>query len=462
MKAWEEFLALQEQELGAEAVDKWLKPLTVLRFDAGNLYLEAKDSFQAIWFEEHVRPKITASFVNQNRRKIKVHLSIAALPIKPKGRSVREKAPPPRQAPLQKQFKLNFDTLDPLLTFDHFVPNESAGIILKVLQEAILTKEPVYNPIFIYGNPGSGKTHMLMAMTHALCEKGDKALYLRAETFTENLIGAIRVGEMNAFREAYRKIDALLIDDVHVFSKKGATQEELFHTFNALHLAGKQIILSANCHPRELQGIEPRLISRFEWGLVLSVDVLEENQRKELLEKKAKAMNFPLHPKVLQFLLETFTRGPSALMRALEALILRSHLHSDRGNISFVSLTVPLAKHYLADIIAEEEHFAITPQKVIQALAEYYGMRIEDIMGKAQSRDCSLSRQIAMWICRSTLKMPFTKIGELFDRDHSTVITSVKAIQKEMDKTGSEVANSVGKILKKLQRTPVIESEHGT
>jgi len=451
MKAWEEFLAYQEEELGTETVTKWLRPLKVIRFDAGNLYLEAKDSFQAMWFDEHIRPKVVEQLVNNNGRKIKVHLSIGSKGFKPPARTPKGKSTP-QASSTARTYKLHIDAQDPLCTFANFVIQKPVEVPVQILIDATESSSPAYNPLYLYGPPGCGKSHLLMAATHALCEKGLKALYVRAETFTENLIGAIRSGEMNHFREAYRLIDCLLIDDVHIFSRKGATQEELFHTFNTLHLAGKQLVLSANCHPQELLHVEPRLVSRFEWGIVLPLETIAMEARGPLLVKKAAAMNYPLHTKVQQFLVETFTSSPKSLMKALEALILRSHLNQDNGRLGYIPMTVPLAKHYLADLIGEEEQAAITPQKVVQAMAEHYGIPIEDIMGKAQTRDCAVPRQIAMWICRNSLKMPFTKIGQLFERDHSTVMTSVKNVQKEMDKADSEIGVSVGKILKKLQR----------
>ncbi len=460
MKAWEEFLAKQEAELGKETIVKWLRPLKVVRYDAGNLYLEAKDSFQAMWFEEHVRPKLAAGFLNNNGRKIKIHLEIGARNFTPATRfkGKQETSNKVVAEKLQK-FRLQFDTLDPLATFENYLSHEALEVSYRLLKEAAESVVPAFNPIYIYGGPGCGKTHLLMAFTQAARDRGIRAVYVRAETFTANLIGAIRIGEMKAFREAYRAIDCLLIDDAHIFSKKGATQEELFHTFNTLHLSSKPIIISANCHPQELQAIEPRLVSRFEWGIVLPLEMIPKEDRGKLLSKKAECLNYPLHPKILQFLLETFTSSPKALLRGLEALILRSHLNQGTGKLSFIPMTVPLAKHYLADIIGEEEQAAITPQKVVQAMAEQYGIPIEDIMGKAQSRDCALPRQIAMWICRNSLKMPFTKIGDLFERDHSTVMTSVKGIQKEVEKADSEVAITVGRILKKLQRSEITINE---
>jgi chromosomal replication initiator protein len=443
MQAWEHFLALQEAELGKDTVLKWLRPLKILRFDACNLYLEAKDSFQALWFEEHIRKKILQKFVNNNNKKIRVHLAIANAPQKPK---VKTKTVAQTQAAPAK-FQLTFDELDPNCTFEQFVQTEPNQLPYRLLSEIELG---VFNPIYIHGRGGSGKTHLLMATVHALRQKGLNVIYCRAETFTEHVVTAIRAGEMNVFREAYRKIDVLCIDDVQVFSRKGATQEELFHTFNTLHLAGKQIILSANCAPGELQYIEPRLISRFEWGIVLPVEVVDQENIATILQKKAEAFRFPLHPKVANFLLETFTSSTKSLMRALEALILRTHLQ-ESSTRSIVGVTVQSARHQLEDLIHEEERTALTPSKVVKAVAEQFGIKPEDILSKAQSRDCVVPRQVAMYLMRMELKLPYMRIGEIFGKDHSTVMSSVRVIQKGMDAEDREIADAVHAIIKNLK-----------
>lgn len=290
-----------------------------------------------------------------------------------------------------------------------------------------------------------------MAAAHALTARGLKVIYARAETFTEHVVSAIRAGEMNIFRQSYRNSDVLILDDVQVFSRKGATQEELFHTFNTLHLGGKQIILSSNCAPGELQMIEPRLISRFEWGIVLPLENLTKESIAQILTKKAQALNFPLHPKVADFLLETFARGTKVVSHALQALILRCHLNEADQGISSKHLTVGQARQLIQDLILEEEQSALTPSKIIQSIAEYFGIKAEDILGKAQTRETVLPRQFAMFFCRVRLKEPFMKIGGLFSRDHSTVMSSVKVIQKGIDHHDQDILEHYNSILKKLQ-----------
>lgn len=450
MQAWDEFLVLQEAELGIETVHKWLKSLKILRFDACNLHLEAKDSFQAMWFEEHIRQKIQTQFVNNNSKKIKVHLTVAnAAP-----RKAKDTKRGNQKTPSTPQFTLSFDDLDPFCTFENYTASEKNVLAEKLLRSLSDSSDSssqlgTFNPIYIHGSPGTGKTHLLMSTAHALQQKGLRVLYARAETFTEHVVSAIRLGEMSTFRQAYRNKDVLIIDGVQVFSKKGATQEELFHTFNTLHLENKQILLSANCAPAELQHIEPRLVSRFEWGVVLNLFPLDREDLAKVLHQKANFMKFPVHAKVIDFLLDHFTSGCKSLIKALEALTLRAHMGGQAARHTG-TITVAMAKQILQDLLAEEQQRVLTAEKAIQLIAEVFGIKADDIMGKAQTRDCVFPRQLAMHVCRHKLKMPFTKIGELFSKDHSTVMTSVKLIHQGLEANDKEIFGAYQSIQKKF------------
>jgi chromosomal replication initiator protein len=458
MQAWENFLTALESDLGAEVVTRWLKPLRIVRFDAGNLYLEAQDQFQALWFEEHVRRRATKEFVNNNQRRIKIHLTIADANNKTNVARSKTRKPIQNEKSFGSHaFTIQFDQLDPNSTFLNFVPSESNEVAYKLLLETCGIEpqqdrptNALFNPIYLYGGKGTGKTHLLMSAADVLRKKGLNVIYSRAETFTEHVVNAIRAGEMSAFRQSYRNIDVLIIDDVHLFSRKGATQEELFHTFNTLHIAGKQIILSASCSPQELQLIEPRLVSRFEWGIVLMLEQLSKEHLEKMIHKKSESMRFPLNHKVVTFLTESF-KSPKSLTRALEALVLRSHMNNPAQTFSSTSLTVAIAKHYLTDLLIEEEKQAITPQRIIQAVSESFGIRTDDFLGKSQNRESVLPRQLAMYLCRNNLKLPYMKIGDLFQRDHSTVMSSVKQIEKSVESGDQDILGYVSSISRKLQ-----------
>lgn len=461
MKAWDNFLKEIERELGVDTVNKWLRTLHVVRYDARNLYLEAKDAFQALWFDEHIRKKTEVLLLNNNRKQIRVHLKIASNSPKQKMVNRKKEGKHDSEPPLPK-FTPIFDEPNQLYTFGNFVDSESNVLAYKLLCK-ITNYDPVsgkiipsnselsaFNPLYLHGSEGTGKTHLLMATACALKERGLTVLYARAETFTEHVIKAMRGGEMSLFRHAYRNIDVLLIDDVHVFSRKVATQEEFFHTFNTLHLAGKQIILSANCSPAELQHIEPRLISRFEWGIVLPLETLQPNEVTRVLERKAKSLQVPLSPKVQDYLVSTFTSSMKSLTKALEALLLRHHLQRQNEKHSFSSITVKSAQHLLADLIHEEKKCILTAEKIVEKVANQFGIKPKDILSKAQSRDCVLPRHIAMHLCRHRLRIPYTKIGEIFSRDHSTVMSSVKLIQKGVDSVNQQITAPYNSIVKQL------------
>lgn len=451
MEAWENFLKLQEADLGSATVLKWLHPLKIIRFDACNLYLEATDSFQISWFEEHIRPRILSSLYNNNKKKIRVHLSLARKDPSNKSSEV-EVSRNKNAAHLQKN-ELIFDTIDPSFSFEQFIDPAETPLPFKLLSTIEGKESPPFNPIYLYGESGRGKTHLLMALTQRLRKQGLKVVYARADTFTEHVVAAIRAGEMRAFRHAYRNVDALIIDDVQVFARKAATQEEFFHTFNTLHLEGKLIVLAADCAPQALANIEPRLISRFEWGIALPLGALSHDELLRMLEKKAKAMNCPLSPQLLTFLLETFPSGTKSLTRALQALILRTHLDENDHHLPTLTISIYQAKVLLNDLIVEEQKYKLTPPKILQHVCDYFGLLPDDLLGKAQSRDRVLPRQIAMYLCRRELKLSFIKIGEFFSKDHSTVMSSVKLIQSGIESGNHDIIDPIEGIRKRFRST---------
>lgn len=450
MQAWENFLVLQERELGKATVDKWLRSFKVARFDACNLYLEPKDSFHALWFEEHMRQSVETNLVGTHQKPIQVHL------LSPKKEhSAPKSAPRPLARPIGLPTPA-FDTLDSDATLDHFVPSHENRLILKVIHETLValhTAEslPLFNPLFICGKSGAGKSHLLMAIASALKVYGKNVLYTRAETFTEHVVHAIRSGEMQSFRKTYRLVDALLVDDVDVFGRKAATQEEFFHTFNALQLENKQIILSSRCLPQELTHIEPRLISRFEWGIVLPLAPLSEEEVVVALRARMARAHLPLEEEVYPFLLETFSTQMKVLNRALETLLARTQLNRNLGRPPPLPLSLRTAKSYLAELIQAEEKNRLTPQKIIQAVAEQYGIHPEDILGKKQQRPYALARQLAMHLCREKLQLSYVKIGDLFShRNHSTVMTSVRQIQEGLAAPDGELAAVWRRVVQQL------------
>jgi chromosomal replication initiator protein len=453
MQAWEQFLTALESDLGAETVNKWLRTLKIVHYDAGNLYLEASDSFQISWFEEHVREKAKKKLVNNNFNPIKIHISSLEIETQtPSFKSSKHQY----SAPLKSEFNLLRDLLDPHALFSHFVTCPSNQMSLECLKSiccsSLQQKNPIslaqFNPVYIYGPSGCGKSHLLMAACNELNQSSIKACYVKMETFTENVVSAIRSGNMQEFRSSYRNIDVLIVDDVHILAKKTATQEEFFHTFNTLHTLGKQIILSSNCSAQNLQDIEPRLTSRFEWGLPLHILPYQNEEVIAIINKKLYLLDFPLQNEVIEHIAQIFSHHLKSVHKAIDALILR--LHTSKASIKSEHIKVNDVDTMLKDLIDAAKIAVLNPSKIVQAVAEIFGIKSSDILGKSQSHDCSFPRQIAMYLCRQNIKMPFTQIGQFFQRDHSTVISSVSCIKEKIENKDVDLCATLSKLQKKM------------
>jgi len=433
MKAWSNLLELLDHELGRSTVDKWIRTLKILKFDARNLHLDASDSFQINYFHEYVAPLLPKHFLTGSGKPIKVHFTIDGKPLKSKKETLNTET---------KNFTP--DPLESHATFKEFILGEEENLAHKILTELIdsTLEMGCYNPIYLYGPKGSGKSHLLMATAHALEEQGKKCFFVRSETFTEHVIRAFRSTQLQEFRKTYRNIDVLLIDDVHLFSRKTATQEELFHTFNHLHTSGKQIIFSAHEPPRILEEIAERLISRFEWGITLPIAHPLIEEKTQILEQRANALSLPLDPLLKQFLTTHF-KSLHSLIRSLEALALRFSSKTS-------TIDIEIAQTLLKDLLDEESQQTLTPEKMLKIVANTFGIKIEDILGKAQSKEYAFPRQIAMYLCRKHLQMSFLKIGYFFSRDHSTVMTSVKRIKKGIEKKENAFLLPLSEIQRKL------------
>ena len=424
MKAWDDFLIFLDGKFGKSTIDKWVRPLKITKFDACNLYLEAKDSFLTAWYNEHIAPLAKRNLLDNNGQPIKV--SVTSVDVLPQAEEEKQK-------PIFS-FDLKFES-DPLISharLDHYIvtaTNKSSfHIFCKLLGLDPETGKlgvffpDKFNPLYIYGPSGVGKTHLLMSAAAFLRNQGLEVFYVHAETFTDHVVHAIRNGQMQLFRQTYRKLDVLIIDDVEVFGRKNATQEELFHTFNTLHTAGKQIILSASVNPRLLEYIEERLVSRFEWGLTLPFEKeVSTEMFLELIEKRSSFYHIKFKKSIIDYLVKNFST-PASICKAIE------HIASNSESSQLIELHH--VEPILLRLIDQNQKNNLSADKILTSVAEVFGIKKEDILSKSQSRETSLPRQIAMFVLRKELKLPYMKIGDIFHRDHSTVMTSIKQVTK--------------------------------
>lgn len=419
MEYWKKFLKREKDRIGEENFKKWLLPIKVISYDARNIYLEATNLFQISWFEEHIKPRLHL-LVDRNHKRIRVHLNIKRAEKKVK-KNKRE-----------EEFFFHQDSLDTTLNLKNFYPTEESMPSYKIFEGLINEKHspPSFNPIFIHGPKGCGKTHILTASLHILKEHKKNVFFVKAQTFTNHVVNAIRLSALDKFRKKYRHVDALIIDDIDILSGRKATQEELFHTFNTLHSKGCQIIIASSSPPQMLKDIESRLISRFEWGLVLFFKKADRKICRKILEERASFLNLKLNEKVKEFLLNSFPSA-SGIKKSIEAIALRMKDNPEIDDL----------KEALKDLISDEEKLKLNHERIVSSIAEYFGIRPCDILGRSQTKECSFPRQLAIYFCRKKLNLTYQKIGDIFQRDHSTIISAIKNIEEKKEEIKRDIQN---------------------
>ncbi|MGN0353481.1 MAG: chromosomal replication initiator protein DnaA [Muricoprocola sp.] len=341
--------------------------------------------------------------------------------------------------------------LNPRYTFDTFVVGNNNKFAHAASLAVAESPGEAYNPLFIYGGVGLGKTHLMHSIAHFVLEKDaeKKVLYVTSETFTNEVIDNIRNGNsaaMSKFRDKYRNIDVLLIDDIQFIIGKESTQEEFFHTFNDLHSAGKQIIISSDKPPKEMITLEERLRSRFEWGLIADISSPDYETRMAILRKREELDGYQIDDEVIQYIATNVKSNIRELEGALNVVVAY-------GNLNKKKIDLDLAKEALKNIISPDEKRIITPDFIIETVCEHFHISVSDIKGKKRNADIVLPRQIAMYLCREMTQTQYKEIGTIMGgRDHSTVIHGCDKIEYDMKHTES-VKNIVNILIKKINPT---------
>jgi chromosomal replication initiator protein len=322
--------------------------------------------------------------------------------------------------------------LNPKYTFDTFVvgnSNRFAHAAALAVAEAPATS---YNPLFLYGGVGLGKTHLMHAIGNEILkhDHSAKILYVTSEKFTNQLINAIKDNTNEAFRNCYRNVDVLLIDDIQFIAGKERIQEEFFHTFNTLHESGKQIILSSDRPPKEIKLLEDRLKSRFEWGLIADISNPDYETRLAILRKKAQSDNIIIDDMILSNIATKIDTNIRELEGVLNKMIAKASLtHSP--------LTLEMAEKAINDIVSQKEKI-VSPEAIQETVAKYFNISAKDLKSSKRSNDLAYPRQIAMFLCRDVAQMQLTKIGECFGkRDHTTVMHACRKIEAEIKENGN-------------------------
>lgn len=331
-------------------------------------------------------------------------------------------------------------------TFDTFVVGSNNRFAHSASLAVAESPGEAYNPLYIYGGPGLGKTHLMHSIGHFILERNPdaKIICVTSEEFTNEVIESIRSGNaaaMNKFREKYRTIDVLMIDDVQFIIGKESTQEEFFHTFNALHSAGKQIILTSDKPPKEMETLEERIRSRFEWGLMADIGTPDYETRMAILRKKIEADEMNLSDEILNYIATNIKSNIRELEGALNKLLAYSNLEK-------TEITMEIAQKELQNIITPDKPKEITPQLIIEVVSEHFQISLDQMISKNRSKDIARPRQIAMYLCKNMTDTPLDSIGALLGgRDHSTIIHGVQKIsdEYESDETTRSLIDTIKK-----------------
>jgi chromosomal replication initiator protein len=435
-EAWSRLLDRARQELPEQIFRTWLEPTEALGFDGATILVGAPDQFAADWNEsKHANllaglapialgHPLHVVFKVHEERKTRPQMDLFVAP-------PAESAKPAVQvrgattAPLNERY-----------TFDHFVIGKSNELAAAAAAAAAQAPGKVYNPLFIYGDTGLGKTHLMQAVAHEILGRKPETrlTFVGTEQFTNELVASIQGRTTQDFRRRYRETDLLLIDDVHFLKGKEATQEEFFHTFNALYEAGRQIVLTSDRPPSEIPGLEARLVSRFQWGMVADIEQPDLEHRIAILRKKAELdhLELTIPEDVIRFIAENIRSS----VRELEGSIIKLLAYA---SLKHREITVDVAREALrdklrlADEAGPEAETGLTVAAVQQAVAKEWGVTVEGLKSKTRTKTLTTPRQVAMFLTREMLGMQLVEIGNAFGgRDHSTVIHSLDRVVTEV------------------------------
>jgi chromosomal replication initiator protein len=423
---WIKILEHLESKISKASFETWVKSVKATLVGENTLQIIAHDKFFKGWVENRYLKYIQRALdeIMNQPMEIIVLTREEFESINTSGSTLTKKFSFNESEPIANGASLNSK-----YTFDSFVigtNNRFAHAASLAVAEA---PAKAYNPLFLYGGVGLGKTHLMHAIGHYISEymPNMRVVYMTSEKFTNEFINAIRDNRGEKFRSKYRNIDVLLIDDIQFIAGKEQTQEEFFHTFNTLHEARKQIVITSDRPPKEIPTLEERLRSRFEWGLITDIQPPDLETRIAILRKKARAENLEIPNETLMYIANHFDTN----IRELEGALIRVVAYSSVVN---QDVNVNLASEALKDIISNSKNRIITIQDIQQHVADYYGLKLEDFKAKKRTRNIAFPRQIAMFLSRELTDYSLPKIGDAFGgRDHTTVIHAYEKINEYID-----------------------------
>ena len=416
---WNDILARVETKVNRHSFYTWFKPTTFIEETGQELTIRVPNGLFRDWLTKHYAGVITEAVAELGREGLKIAFLTD-------NEAVATKQPP-RPTPTQTETPRSVSRprgLNPRYTFDTFVVGPSNQFAHAASLAVAEAPSRSYNPLFLYGGVGLGKTHLMHAIGQYLLDQDDqqKLTYISSERFMNEMINAVRYDSILEFRERYRTIDVLLVDDIQFLAGKEGTQTEFFHTFNSLYDAEKQIVLSSDCPPNEIPSLEERLRSRFKWGLIADIQPPDLETKVAILKKKAEAEAVPLADDVALYIAGRIRSN----VRELEGSLIRLLAYA---SLTGSKISLPLAQDVLRDILDREDQ-TVTIEMVQKFVANYYQLKITDLKSRNNSKTITLPRQIAMYLSKSLTNNSLPQIGKSFGgKHHSTVIHSIRKIE---------------------------------
>lgn len=445
IEKWDEILTTvkNEHELSEVSFDTWIRPLNVYAIEDDKLYIIVPSGQMGLSYisKKYFLPLMVA-ITEITGIEYDIHF---ILPDQAQSLNLKNKN---NITAKPQAVKGDHSNLNPNYTFDTFVVGNNNRFAQSAALAVAESPGESYNPLYIYGGPGLGKTHLMHSIGHFIIDQkpDTKVIYVTSEEFTNEVIESIRNGNassMTKFRDKYRTADVLMIDDIQFIIGKESTQEEFFHTFNALQTQGKQIILTSDKPPKEMETLEERIRSRFEWGLMADIGMPDYETRMAILRKKAESDNFNIEDDVLNYIATNIKSNIRELEGALNKLLAFN-------NLERTDITMEIAERELANIITPDRPREITPQLIIEVVSEHYHISVDQMISKNRSSDIAKPRQIAMYLCKNMTSNSLDVIGSLLGgRDHSTIIHGIKKVTEEYE-SNENVRNTIETIKKKI------------
>jgi chromosomal replication initiator protein len=424
---WQAVLGEIELNLSKANFTTWFKNTFISSFGEEKIIIGVPNTFTKAWLEKKYHKEVLGALKNVSDKTIKEIYY-----------NVETRKPGLVESLLRKTKKddseeggggivINRFGLNSRYTFNNFVVGKGNELAHAACQAVVSNPGKAYNPLFIYGGVGLGKTHLLQAIGHELAKTTDKILYVTCEKFTNDYVQAVRSGKAKDFKDRYRNVDLLMIDDIQFMGGKDGTQEEFFHTFNELHQTNKQIIITSDRAPKSIPALEKRLLSRFEWGMI--ADIIQPNveTRMAILEAKCKEKNYPLEEKILNYIANSVQNNIRELEGALNRLIAFHEFNNSKP-------TIDSTKNVLNSIMSSMQSKNTTPKAILDAVSRFYDIDIKDITGKGRRKELVKPRQVTMFLMRKEINTSFPTIGhELGGRDHTTAMHACSKILKEVE-----------------------------